>query len=77
MTERIINVVKNFDQVDSNKVTPKVKFTDDLGLDSLDVVEVVMAIEDEFAIEIPDAEADKIASIEDAVEYITAHPMAK
>jgi NADH dehydrogenase (ubiquinone) 1 alpha/beta subcomplex 1, acyl-carrier protein len=77
VTARIIEVVKNFDQVDSNKVTEKVKFTDDLGLDSLDVVEVVMAIEDEFAIEIPDGEADKIASIQDAVEYITSHPMAK
>lgn len=77
VTERIIGVVKNFDQVDGNKVTEKVKFADDLGLDSLDIVEVVMAIEDEFAIEIPDAEADKIASISDAVEYITSHPMAK
>lgn len=77
VTARIISVVKNFDQVDGNKVTDKVKFTEDLGLDSLDVVEVVMAIEDEFAIEIPDAEADKIASIQDAVEYITSHPMAK
>lgn len=77
VTERIMGVVKNFDQVDANKVNDKVKFTDDLGLDSLDIVEVVMAIEDEFAIEIPDAEADKIASIEDAVEYITSHPMAK
>jgi NADH dehydrogenase (ubiquinone) 1 alpha/beta subcomplex 1 len=43
----------------------------------LDGVEVVMAIEDEFAVEIPDAEADKITSVADAVEYITAHPMAK
>eukprot|EP00529_Nitzschia_sp_RCC80_P033326 CAMPEP_0113454910 /NCGR_PEP_ID=MMETSP0014_2-20120614/8106_1 /TAXON_ID=2857 /ORGANISM="Nitzschia sp." /LENGTH=140 /DNA_ID=CAMNT_0000346329 /DNA_START=104 /DNA_END=526 /DNA_ORIENTATION=+ /assembly_acc=CAM_ASM_000159 len=77
VTARIIDVVKNFDQVDANKVSEKVKFTDDLGLDSLDVVEVVMAIEDEFAIEIPDAEADKIVSITDAVEYITSHPMAK
>lgn len=77
VSERIIGVVKNFDQVDSSKVSESVKFTDDLGLDSLDVVEVVMAIEDEFAIEIPDAEADKIASIQDAVEYITSHPMAK
>jgi NADH dehydrogenase (ubiquinone) 1 alpha/beta subcomplex 1, acyl-carrier protein len=77
VTARIIEVVKNFDQVDSNKVTEKVKFTDDLGLDSLDVVEVVMAIEDEFAIEIPDAEADKITSIKEAVEYISSHPMAK
>ncbi|KAG7337364.1 acyl carrier protein [Nitzschia inconspicua] len=77
VTSRIIEVVKNFDQVDSSKVTEVVKFTDDLGLDSLDIVEVVMAIEDEFAIEIPDAEADKIVSIKDAVEYISSHPMAK
>lgn len=58
-------------------MSPSSKFADDLGLDSLDAVEVVMAIEDEFAIEIPDAEADKIGSIDDAVEYISAHPMAK
>lgn len=77
VTDRIMSVVKNFDQVDPNKVTPEVKFADDLGLDSLDVVEVVMAIEDEFAIEIPDQEADKIVSIADAVEYISSHPMAK
>ena len=51
MTERVLSVVKNFDQVDPTKVNPETKFTDDLGLDSLDVVEVVMAIEDEFAID--------------------------
>lgn len=72
-----MSVVKNFDQVDPTKVTPDTKFTEDLGLDSLDIVEVVMAIEDEFAIEIPDQEADKIVSIKDAVEYISSHPMAK
>ena len=48
-----------------------------LDLDSLDIVEVVLAIEEEFAVEIPDAEADKIASIADAVAYISAHPQAK
>jgi NADH dehydrogenase (ubiquinone) 1 alpha/beta subcomplex 1 len=64
-------------RIDFFQVTPESKFADDLGLDSLDAVEVVMAIEDEFAIEIPDAEADKIASVGDAVEYITSHPMAK
>lgn len=69
--------MKNFDQIDPSKVTPETKFADDLGLDSLDIVEVVMAIEDEFAIEIPDQEADKIASISDAIEYISSHPMAK
>lgn len=77
VTERIMGVVKNFDQVDPSKVTPETKFSDDLGLDSLDIVEVVMAIEDEFAIEIPDTEADAITSISEAVDYISKHPMAK
>jgi len=77
VTDRIVTVVKNFDKVDPDKVAPTSKFAEDLGLDSLDAVEVVMAIEDEFAIEIPDAEADKITSIADAVEYISGHPMAK
>ena len=58
-------------------MTPEAKFATDLGLDSLDIVEVVMAIEDEFAIEIPDQEADKISSIADAIAYISSHPMAK
>jgi len=77
VAERIVQVVKNFDRIDPEKVNPASTFSEDLGLDSLDAVEVVMAIEDEFAIEIPDAEADKIASVSDAVEYIVAHPMAK
>ncbi|GMH56279.1 hypothetical protein TrLO_g5445 [Triparma laevis f. longispina] len=77
VAERVITVVKNFDKVDEAKVSSTSKFADDLGLDSLDAVEVVMAIEDEFAIEIPDAEADKILSVEDAVKYIAAHPQAK
>lgn len=70
-------MVSNFDKVDADKVTAKSKFGDDLGLDSLDTVEVVMAIEDEFAIEIPDTESDKILSVEDAIKYIASHPMAK
>lgn len=77
VTDRVVSVVQNFDKVDPGKVTPEAKFDTDLGLDSLDSVEVVMAIEDEFAIEIPDAEADKIASVGDAVEYVAGHPMAK
>lgn len=48
-----------------------------MGLDSLDVVELVMAIEEEFAIEIPDAEADKILTASEAISYISSHPMAK
>jgi acyl carrier protein len=49
----------------------------ELGLDSLDTVEVVMAVEEEFAVVIPDAEADKINSCAQAIEYIAAHPSAK
>lgn len=77
VTDRILTVIKNFDQVDASKVKPETKFAEDLGLDSLDIVEIVMAIEDEFAIEIPDQEADRITSIAQAIEYISTHPMAK
>eukprot|EP00775_Hariotina_reticulata_P013486 gene13486-13611_t len=68
VTDRVINVTKHFEKIDPAK---------DLGLDSLDVVELVMAFEEEFAVEIPDADADKIFSVEDAVNYIASHPMAK
>jgi NADH dehydrogenase (ubiquinone) 1 alpha/beta subcomplex 1, acyl-carrier protein len=63
--------------VDAKKVAANARFKEDLDLDSLDAVEIVMAIEEEFCIEIPDAEADKILSIPDAVAYISGHPMAK
>ena len=64
-------------KVTAAKVTDVARFKEDLDLDSLDAVEVVMAIEEEFCIEIPDSEADKILSIADAVAYVSAHPMAK
>lgn len=57
-------------------MTPGVHFQNDLGLDSLDTVEIVMALEEEFKLEIPDLEADKIVSCPLAIEYIAAHPMA-
>lgn len=75
--ERVMMVVSNFEKVDTSKVSKESKFKEDLDLDSLDAVEVVMAIEEEFAIEIPDAESDKILSVADAVEYISSHPLAK
>ncbi len=56
---------------------PSSAFQSELGLDSLDTVEVVMAFEEEFSIEIPDSEADKILSVSDAIEYLAAHPSAK
>lgn len=63
--------------MDPTKVSETASFKDDLALDSLDAVEVVMAIEDEFTIEIPDSEADKILTVEDAVNFIITHPGAK
>ena len=56
--------------VDEDEVTMEASFTEDLGADSLDIVELVMAFEEEFDIEIPDEEAEKISSVKDAVEYI-------
>lgn len=69
----------NPDQFPSNdlQVTPDAHFKNDLGLDSLDTVEVVMALEEEFGFEIPDNEADKIDSIKVAVDFIASHPQAK
>ncbi|OCF57058.1 acyl carrier protein [Kwoniella mangroviensis CBS 10435] len=64
ITSRVLDVLKSFEKVDSTKLTPGASFTSDLGLDSLDAVEVVMAIEEEFAIEIPDAEADEITTVQ-------------
>ncbi|KAL1927484.1 hypothetical protein VTP01DRAFT_3721 [Rhizomucor pusillus] len=67
---RVLDVVKGFDKVDASKVTPESAFINDLGLDSLDAVEVVMAIEEEFSVEIPDKEADEIKSVQQAIDYI-------
>ncbi|KAK4779847.1 hypothetical protein SAY87_015953 [Trapa incisa] len=74
VTDRVIYVVKHFQKVDPSKVTPTAHFQKDLGLDSLDTVEIVMALEEEFGFEIPDNEADKISSIalaDDAVPSST------
>ncbi|KAL4600250.1 hypothetical protein ACB098_11G135200 [Castanea mollissima] len=74
--ERVLSVIKSFPKVDPSQVTPDVHFQKDLGLDSLDNVEIVMALEEEFKLEIPDKEADKIDSSNLAIEYIYNHPMA-
>lgn len=56
--------------VDADQVTPEASFTDDLGGDSLDVVELVMALEEEFGLEIPDEDAEKIGTVQQAIDYI-------
>ena len=64
-------VVEQLD-VNEDEVTPSASFVDDLGADSLDVVELVMGLEEEFDVEIPDDDAEKIATVADAVTYIDA-----
>ncbi len=59
--------------VEEPEVTPEAKFIEDLGADSLDTVELVMALEEEFGIEIPDEDAEKIATVKNATDYILEH----
>ena len=59
--------------VDENQVDNSASFVDDLGADSLDIVELVMALEEEFGIEIPDEDAEKITRVKEAVDYIEKH----
>lgn len=71
--ERVKKVVIEQLSVEENLVTPEASFTADLGADSLDTVELVMAFEEEFGVEIPDEEAEKIATVQDAVKFIESN----
>ncbi len=71
--ERVKKIVAEHLDVEESKITTTASFTDDLGADSLDQVELVMAFEEEFGCEIPDDAAEKIATVEDAIKYIEAH----
>jgi len=68
--ERVKQIVVDQLGVDEEEVTEKASFVDDLGADSLDIVELIMAFEEEFEMEIPDEEAEKIVTVGDAVRYI-------
>ena len=71
--DRVKKVVVEQLSVEESLVTPEASFTADLGADSLDTVELVMAFEEEFGCEIPDEEAEKIATVQDAENYIEAN----
>ena len=70
ISERVKKIVVEHLGVEADKVTENASFIDDLGADSLDTVELVMAFEEEFDIEIPDEDAEKITTVQDAVNYL-------
>jgi acyl carrier protein len=71
--QRVREIVAEQLERDVNEVTSAASLIDDLGADSLDVVELVMKMEEEFGIEIPDEEAEKIKTVNDVIQYITTH----
>jgi acyl carrier protein len=71
--EKVKQIIVEELGVDEAEVVPSARFIDDLGADSLDTVELVMRFEEEFGIEIPDEEAEKIQAVKDAVDYIEKH----
>ena len=71
--ERLYKAVASVLDIDESTITPESKFADDLGADSLDIVELIMALEEAFDIEIPDADAEKVVTVGDVVDYIKDH----
>ena len=77
VAEKVKGIIVEQLGVDEEEVTPDASFVDDLGADSLDTVELVMAFEEEFGLEIPDEDAEKITRVREAVEYIDSHGKGK
>ncbi len=77
VAEKVKGIIVEQLGVEADEVTLEASFTDDLGADSLDIVELVMAFEEEFGIEIPDEDAEKISRVKEAVEYIEQHAGSK
>jgi acyl carrier protein len=75
--EKVKQIIGEQLGVDESEVTPSASFVDDLGADSLDQVELVMALEEAFDLEIPDEAAEKIRTVQDAIDYIGKHAKVK
>lgn len=73
LLEKVKSIIAEQLNVDESEVTPEAHFIDDLGADSLDTVELVMALEEEFGIEISDEDAEKIQTVGDVIKYIEQH----
>ena len=71
--ERVKKIVVDNLDVDADKVVESASFIDDLGADSLDLVELVMAFEEEFGVDVPDADAEKLQNVGDVIKYIEEH----
>ena len=71
--KRVKKIIAEQLGVKEEQITPQASFVDDLGADSLDIVELVMALEEEFECEIPDEEAEKITTVKQAIDYIESH----
>jgi acyl carrier protein len=74
--DRVKEIIAKELEVEGQQLTPEAKFIEDLGADSLDIVELVMALEEEFGIDIPDEDADKIKTVGDAINYLKSHATA-
>jgi acyl carrier protein len=77
ITEKVKKMIVEQLGVSEAEVIPEAKFIDDLGADSLDIVELIMALEDEYGIEIPDEDAEKMETVGDAIRYIEEHLVNK
>jgi acyl carrier protein len=72
-TKKVIEIISKQLEIEADKIKPEASFTDDLKADSLAVVELVLALEEEFGIEIPDEDTEKIRTVQDAITYIDNH----
>ncbi len=73
LEKKVISIIAEQLGVDEDEIKLEASFIDDLGADSLDIVELVMALEEEYGIEIPDEDAEKIKTVQDAINYIKEH----
>jgi len=75
--DRVKEIIAKELEVGVQQLAPKAKFIEDLGADSLDIVELVMALEEEFSLDIPDEDAEKLKTVGDAMNYLKAHATAQ